>query len=178
MLEPISIEAYRCPKCHIVIQGSKEKASEHVNIPGAPALREGFVYKNDRPGPPSYIVTLDDGRIVQSEGPDVGVIHTFKHKVVVYQLYWEQKGAHISYQSGEINNINSGLFFRDIKKRRKSLLTSEELEKFVGYYSNFEKKVLSDKRMHFDDFRTENSGLLGEIRFVRTTPELEAILNS
>ena len=43
-LRPVSIEAYKCPKCDSVIKGPYKQAQKHVDVPIDRHLPVGFVY--------------------------------------------------------------------------------------------------------------------------------------
>jgi len=61
--KPISIEAYKCPKCKLIIEGTYEEAQKHVDVAVDRPLPVGFIYEKGA----FVCMVIDKGEVSSSE---------------------------------------------------------------------------------------------------------------
>ncbi len=113
--KPIPIEAYQCPHCDDIIEGSYETAEKHVNIVLDKPLPEGLIIQDSSGF--YHIISGEKGRISNQD-------HGYLHRQKVYSSNTE----HISFELS-LEGINSKELKENLKNGNYSLLTNEDFDK-------------------------------------------------
>jgi hypothetical protein len=155
--QPIEVEAYVCKKCHALIVGPLEYAQKHAKIPIKKAFPEGLVLKAKTENCTHFYVLFDSDKI-HGDGTLEKAEHGTEQDYAFFQQF---PGGNLQYFNA-FNTWNSRQIPEYIKDKSMSLLSPAEFEKFKRDFKKYRGK----------------SDFLGKIEFLRTTPELEALVRS
>ncbi|OGJ18529.1 hypothetical protein A3K73_04930 [Candidatus Pacearchaeota archaeon RBG_13_36_9] len=146
--KPIQIEAYKCPKCGVLIEGDYETAQKHVDIPVDKPLPVGLVYSGNK----QVCIIRSKGNISREPSINPKIAHVYLQLVTEYF-------PESDYYAG--NHINSRTKREDFRTARATFLSPNMF------------KAIKKRFRGYIDLQTDKP-----LRFKRTDKALEKLASS